>query len=399
MNESKVLDLKSMVTDGRLFRSPFDEHRVEAFIPRAGNENHATNLLELPNGDLLCVWFAGTREGISDVRIAMSRLPAGEAQWTQPAWVSEDHTRSEQNPLLFLTPQGKLWLLYTAQETRGGTKEEWLAKVAAGEAEGDYTMQWTAVIRRRISEDLGHAWGPVEVAFGKPSSFCRQPIVVMSNGEWLLPMYYSLPAFRHADDYTVMQISADQGQTWEEYEVPQSRGRVQASVLEMEPGRLTAFFRSRAADRVYVSYSTDYGRTWTPPERTVLPNNNSSIQAIKLASGNIAVIFNKYSANDDPDDTLWPRRRYPVTLAISEDEGQTWPYMRNIDTGDDFWGEANQHLNRRLGYPCLIQTRDGLIHVAYSYRGRQCIKYVRVSEEWVRDQRDYIYGHRGSMPA
>ena len=391
MSKKEMLDLRSLVVDGTLFRSPADGHRIEAFIPSMGHENHASNMVELPNGDLLCVWFAGTGEGIGDVNIAMSRLPTSEAKWTPPVWVSEDATRSEQNPLLFLTPDSKLWLLYTAQETRGCSKEEWRRRVAAGEAEGGYNMQWTAVIRRRVSEDNGHTWGSVETFSSKPSSFCRQPMAVMSNGDWLFPMYYSLEAAGHSDDYTVMWVSEDQGETWDEYPVPQSRGRVHASVIELSNGRLVAFFRSRAADRIYVSRSADYGRTWTAPERTELPNNNASIQALKLASGNIALIFNNVSAGDDPTQTIWPRERYPVTVAISEDEGETWPYMRHIDTGDDFCGAGNRHLNRRCAYPCLLQTRDGAIHIAYSYRGRQCIKYVRISEEWIREQRDFLY--------
>ena len=391
MNEDKILDLRSMVLDGRLFRSPADGHRVEAYIPPMGPENHASNMVELPNGDLLCVWFAGTSEGISDVNIAMSRLPASEAQWSQPVWVSEDSTRSEQNPLLFSAPDGKLWLFYTAQETRGCSKEEWQRRVAAGEAQGGYTMQWTAVIHCRISEDDGHTWGQVRTFSEEPGSFCRQPMVVLSNGDWLFPMYYSLKAAGHGDDHTVMRISEDQGETWQEYPVPQSRGRVHASVVELSSGRLVAFFRSRAADRVYVSRSADYGRTWTVPERTALPNNNASIQALKLTSGNIALIFNRSSANDDPDKTVWPRQRYPVTVAISEDGGETWPYMRHVDTGDDFCGEENLHLNRRCAYPCLLQTRDGAIHIGYSYRNRQCIQYVRTTEDWIRDQHDLLF--------
>lgn len=391
MNEDKILDLRSMVLDGRLFRSPADGHRVEAYIPPMGPENHASNMVELPNGDLLCVWFAGTSEGISDVNIAMSRLPASEAQWSQPVWVSEDSTRSEQNPLLFSAPDGKLWLFYTAQETRGCSKEEWQRRVAAGEAQGGYTMQWTAVIHCRISEDDGHTWGQVQTFSEEPGSFCRQPMVVLSNGDWLFPMYYSLKAAGHGDDHTVMRISEDQGETWQEYPVPQSRGRVHASVVELSSGRLVAFFRSRAADRVYVSRSADYGRTWTVPERTALPNNNASIQALKLTSGNIALIFNRSSANDDPDKTVWPRQRYPVTVAISEDGGETWPYMRHVDTGDDFCGEENLHLNRRCAYPCLLQTRDGAIHIGYSYRNRQCIQYVRTTEDWIRDQHDLLF--------
>jgi len=61
--------------------------------------------------------------------------------------------------------------------------------------------------------------------------------------------------------------------------------------------------------------------------------------------------------------------------------------MRHLDTGDDFCGERNEQLNRRLSYPCLIQTRDGALHAAYSYRDRQCIRYVRITEGWIRDQR------------
>jgi predicted neuraminidase len=252
-------------------------------------------------------------------------------------------------------------------------------------------MQWTAVIRRRVSEDYGQTWGPIEDYFDKPTSFCRQKMVVMSNGDWLFPMYYSLEAPGHGEDYSVMQISSDQGQTWKEVTVPNSRGRVHPSVIELASGKLLCFFRSRAADRIYISHSIDYGQNWSAPVRTVLPNNNASIQATLLQSGRIAIIFNNHSANDDPNKTVWPPVRYPVTIALSEDEGQTWPYIRNVDPSDGNLGEANIHLNRRCGYPCIMQTRDGAIHVGYSFRPRQCIKYVRLSEAWVMGQVDQVW--------
>jgi len=358
-----------------------------------GNENHAANLAALRSGDLLCTWFAGSAEGTGDVRIALSRLPRGEAQWTPPVWVSTDRTCSEQNPVLFPAPDGMLWLIHSAQRTRGCTREEWQARVASGRAEGPYGMQWTSEIRRRLSHDGGYTWGPTTTLFGKAGAFCRQPAVVLANDDWLLPMYYSVRDHtHHGGDYTVMQITSDGGQTWEEYAVPGSRGRVQASVIEIEPGGLIAFFRSRAADRIYVSRSADAGRTWTVPERTALPNNNSSIQATRLTSGAIALAYNSYSASDDPDATLWPRVRYPLTVALSEDEGSTWPYRRHVDAGDDFCGEANEQLNRCCAYPSILQRADGAIHIAYSYRGRQCIKYLRVDEQWIRAGLDTVYG-------
>ncbi len=387
-----MLNLKGMVARGELFVPPEDDGRVEAFIPAMGRENHAANLAEAPNGDLLCTWFAGFSEGAGDVKVAVARLASGSAQWSEPAYASLDVGRSEQNPILFVAPDGDLWLLFTAQETRGCSREEWNRRVAAGKAVGDYTMQWTAEIRRRVSRDDGATWGPVETLFGRPGSFCRQPLAILSNGDWLFPMYYSLESAGHGDDYSVVQISSDQGRTWAECPVPGSRGRVQMTVAEMRNGHLVAFFRSRAADCIYASRSADNGRTWTEPTRTVLPNNNASIQALRLQSGRIALIHNHYAANADARATVWPRRRYPVTIAVSEDGGETFPWMRHLDPGDGFSGEQNEHLNRTCAYPCILQARDGLVHMAYSYRDRQCIKYVRVAEDWFIDRLDWRCG-------
>jgi predicted neuraminidase len=386
-----ILDLRSMLLHGELYRSPEDANRIEAFIPAMGPENHASNLAELPNGDFLCCWFAGSSEGAGDVGIVMARLPAGSVRWTQPLFVSEDRTRSEQNPLLFVAPDNRLWLMYSAQETRGCTPSVWEQRKAAGEAEGPYTMQWTAVIRRRVSVDFGRTWGSVEDYFTRPGSFCRQRMLVLSNGNWLFPMYYSVLSAGHGEDFSVMQISPDQGRTWHEVTVPNSRGRVQPSVIEIAPGDLLAFFRSRAADRIYISRSKDYGHSWSSPERTLLPNNNASIQAIKLQSGRIALVFNNFNANDDPTRTVWPSRRYPLTIALSEDGGMSWPYLRDIDPGDGMSGEANRSLNRACSYPCILQTRDEYLHICYSYRSRQCIKYVRVREDWVMGLVDRVW--------
>ena len=74
MIEGNALDLRAMVLDGRLFRSPADGNRIEAFIQPMGRENHAATMVETANSDLLCAWFAGSMEGQGDVRIAMSRF-------------------------------------------------------------------------------------------------------------------------------------------------------------------------------------------------------------------------------------------------------------------------------------------------------------------------------------
>ncbi len=82
-----------------------------------------------------------------------------------------------------------------------------------------------------------------------------------------------------------MLISADAGATWREVEVPGSTGCVHMSVVRWG-GRLVALFRSRWADRVYRSVSADEGHSSSAPERTPLPNNNSSVMALVLRNAN-----------------------------------------------------------------------------------------------------------------
>src|SRR5689334_3567898 len=76
-----------------------DPSRLEAYLPSPCVQNHAANIMPLPDGDLACVWFGGTQEGIPDISVYFSRLPAGQDRWTEPVQLSNDPTRSEQNPI------------------------------------------------------------------------------------------------------------------------------------------------------------------------------------------------------------------------------------------------------------------------------------------------------------
>jgi predicted neuraminidase len=372
---------------------PGDAGRAECFIPTPCVQNHAGFIAPLPGGDLGCAWFAGTQEGIPDIAIHFARLPAGGQGWADPQRISDDPTRSEQNPLLFTAPDGALWCLWTAQ--RGGNQD-------------------TALIRRRISRDGGASWGeigtliPEAPGFG---TFIRSRIVINASGEWLLPIWRCTapPAGAwtgHLDTSAVL-ISADQGASWREARVPESTGCVHMSIVPWRH-RLVSFFRSRWADHVYRSESADGGHAWTAPVPTVLPNNNSSVMALTLASGAIALVYNESSAADATGQRLslyddigdappvvatgsdraafWGAPRAPLRIALSEDGGHSWPWRRTLEAGDGYCmtNNSKDRLNRELSYPSLCQTADGALHIAFTF-WRQAIKHVRVSEAWIRD--------------
>lgn len=401
--QNTIKDAYSTITpDGAVKRADGADF---AYLPAPTVQSHAANLLTLPDGRLGCVWFGGTQEGVPDISIWFSALEPGISQWSAPQQLSDDSTRSEQNPILFTAPNGALWLLYTAQ--KAGNQD-------------------TAEVRRRISTDSGRTWGPVETLFPANETggvFVRQLPVVLPSGRLIVPIFRCITTpgekwVGNSDDSAVM-ISDDAGATWTEHVLPGSLGCVHMNIQPVADGTLLALFRSRWADSIYESRSTDDGSTWSEPVPTELPNNNSSIQFTALADGRLALVYNhsraeenterRLSLYDEIDDdglaeeqgqlaepvpgaaslggderrAFWGTPRSPMTLAISEDSGRSWPIRRNLDVGDGYCLSNNSRdgLNREYSYPSIHQGPDGSLNIAYTYF-RQAIKFVRVDPQW-----------------
>jgi len=326
--------------------------------------------------------MAGGQEGTAGMSIYQSELRRGRARWSKPRLISQDPDRSEQNPLLFVTADGRVQLIHTAQRARDPADHSW-------QNEGTtFSMQWTAALRCQSRPSTSGRWSRA-IDLLKEPAFCRHPPYRRDDGYWLLPIYRSLEsggAFGH-DHSEVLVLDPDGSPTGEIFPVPESTGRVHGSiVLSRDGDRLLQFFRSRLADRIYRSYGSLDGTDWTAPEPIALPNNNSSIQACRLASGRLAMIYNRFCFEPDSlkpqvwGDANWPRTRWPLSIAISDDDGETWPWARDIDPGLGFCGTANWHLNGQLAYPSLIEGSSGELHLAYSWGGRAAIRYVCLDE-------------------
>lgn len=349
-------------TDGRLRHTRYGGVE-EAYLPAIAPSSHAANLIILKNGDLLCFWFTGTWEGQSGVGIAVSRLKRHSHRWSEPALIDSKAGVSYQNPVPFQAPDGTVWLFHTEQ--------------GAGKGEAN------AHVLVLKSKDNGETWSQPQLLFDEPGAFTRDPIVLMPDGGWLLPMYMS-SGKTSQQNYSVVKISHDEGKSWKTCDIPQSNALVQPSVVLMPDHHYVAFLRSRRADWIYRSTSED-GCHWTPPVATTLPNNNASIQAALLRDGRIVLALNdspRITVNGRPR----PGPRKPVTLAISADGGKTWPWKRNLETGRP---SATAQMEKEkvpgregYSYPTVVQDPDGKIDVAFTYR-RETIKFMRVPEKWV----------------
>jgi predicted neuraminidase len=299
---------------------------------------HASTIVELPDGELLAAWFAGSREGANDVTELGSRLAPGARVWSKPQIIVDTPGKPDGNPVLHLDRKGRVWIFYVTKEN-------------------DRRPQWAQCpLKCRVSTDGGRTFGPERMLHQELGWMDRNKPIYLANGYLLLPIY------DERDWTSLMFISPDDGATW----FPSQRnvgtgGNIQPTVVQLSDGSLLALMRTGSNHhRLWKSVSHDDGRTWTPPEETELPNPNSACDLVRLSNGHLVLAFN--------DSTMG---RTPLTVALSTDEGRSWPRRRNLETarGEYF-------------YPAIIRTRDGMIHVTYTYQ-RRSIKHAEFNEAWL----------------
>jgi predicted neuraminidase len=295
---------------------------------------HASTIIETREG-VVAAWFGGTREGADDVGIWLSRRIGG--KWTPPVEVATgtqpDGTRFPTwNPVLFELRKGELALFYKV----GPNPRAWWGMMRTSRDEG---RTWSEA--RRLPEGI---LGPIK---NKP--------VRLADGTIISPSSTETP-----DSPSIWRVhferSRDDGATWSVSRPPASADgtpidAIQPSILTHGDGRLQAVGRTRAG-RMFETWSSDRGETWTPLTLTELPNPSAGTDAVTLKDGRHLLVYNHT-----------PKGRTPLNLAVTRD-GRTWEIAHVLES------EPGEY-----SYPAIIQTTDGLVHVTYTWR-RQRIKHV-----------------------
>ena len=383
----------------------------ELIFPLERWHNHASCIVETPNGDLLVCWFHGSGERTADdVKIEGARKRKGAKTWSPRFTMADTPNYPDTNCAMFIDPEGRLWLLWPtilankwesalmkyriSSHYRHDGPPRWevneVLPVTPGPefavAVSNYVQKVEATptfllpdemrgrlkdyfqtLRTRAADKLSQRLGWMT----------RAHPIVLDGQRLIVPLY--------ADGFngSLMAISDDWGNNWHTSTPLFGSGNIQPSVVQRKDGSLYALMRDNGPPpkRLHQSESHDRGETWSAVTDSDLPNPGSGAEVISLRNGHWVLISN---------DT--ERGRHSLAVQISDDEGRTWKWKRHLEL-DEPGPEAGS-----FHYPSIIQAKDGSLHASYSYHlskknlprdvdgdpAAKSIKHAHFNEAWVR---------------
>jgi sialidase-1 len=160
-------------------------------------------------------------------------------------------------------------------------------------------------------------------------------VIQLRSGRILAPLWFVNDWSKSHHTKDVVAYSDDDGKSWklgELVDIPQGpRGADEPGVLELRDGRLLMMIRSDLG-HIFRSYSSDAGLHWSAAEPTNLDSPTAPSTIVRIPkTGDLLLIWNNHKQG-----VTHMQDRFPLTSAVSNDEGQTWTHIQNVDDRPGF---------------------------------------------------------------
>jgi predicted neuraminidase len=339
--DSSAAMLVSPAQPGKLNFIP----RSATLLPKPPNapSAHASAITPLPGGRMAAFWWAGSRESGPDVKVYSSHWENG--KWTRPWEVASRESLSAAlgygvrrvgNPVAWAAADGRI-NLYVVATGLGG---------------------WAASrIVQMVSDDQGKSFAVKRVLPMSPlfntSTLVRTTPVALADGGWLLPAYFEMGI-----KYPLM-LAFDQGGD------PRWMSRIGSRISTLQPtivpfssSEVHAWMRDSSGEqRVQHARSSDGGVNWDDLPALSLPNQSTSLSALRLSNGSIALLHNHVLPGGSDRNVL--------RLSTTND-GRNWTRVTDI---------AHGSAGEEYSYPDLHQVGDEL-HITYTSRREAIAHHV-----------------------
>ncbi len=319
---------------------------VTTGIAQTDCNHHGSTVAVAADGTIWAVWYHGEFEKSLDSRLVVSKLSPGAEEWTWPELLYDDPEHSEGNPAVWIHENGTIYVFFSTITGDGWDQAE---------------------VRMVKSENGGGSWSEMVTLQPDWCWNARHRPLRLENGDLLLPCYQEClanPVFiRSSDDFRTWSLEAHEDG---EFFIAHA-SQIQPALILLDGGRVQALTRDGShSRRIKRMISDDHGRTWTPSEEIGLPNAGTSVDQVRLLDGHVVVVFN----ND-------PYSRFPLTVALSRDGGETFVAMRDLAADCPEGESCSYH------YPSIAQSPvDGTLWVTYTHK-RRTIGWMRFNEAWL----------------
>lgn len=254
------------------------------------NKTREPVIKKFPNGVMVCLFLTGgnLEPHISNV-VQIARSLDGGVTWSEPETLFSMRERGCWCPELFSDGDISFCCVNTYTGVHEKQRYRELQTYCSFTSDG-----------MSFSE-------PVSFPCGLNGVSLRQGIV-MTNGEWLFPMYWSEVTYdfeycentekqRGTDRYPFrcgFAVSKDRGETFTRYGYLVAKESLwEPTCVEFDNGHIVCLMRYNGEAVLYKSESRDYGRTWTSAERTGIPNPNTKPLLFKI--GDDVFLVNNFS--------------------------------------------------------------------------------------------------------
>jgi len=317
---------------------------------------HSATALAIPGG-LRAFWYGGAGEGAADVAIYSATYDPLTDQWSgeQPiatrastAQGVNRYIRKLGNPAVLRDAAGRIWLFYVSVSVGG----------------------WSAsAINAIVSTDDGVTWDRprrlVTSPFLNISTLVKGRPFLFEDGSIGVPAYHEF-----AGKFGEILRVDEHGNVIGKTRLSHGRLAIQPVVVPRSSTEAVAFMRNASGTGQLVMLRTrDGGQSWSEPVKLDLPNPNAAIDAIGMADGSLALVFNNR-----------PTDRDNLSLAISDDAGDTWRVLHRFEDAPPREAKADE-----FSYPWLLALDQGSarFHLFYTWK-RSHIKHVKFDEDWLK---------------
>lgn len=322
-----------------------------AFLTAPGAPSaHSASIAKLTDNTLASVWYAGTREGASDVSIFYATYDLQSKAWSTPVVLftpakltkaNQYHVEKVGNPVIYKDSKGTIWV-FTVGVSFGG----WAMSSIYVSQSNDEGQTWTAPKPLKLSP------------FFNLSNLVRGGPYELADGTLALPIYHECLGV-----FGELAYLDPQGDVIGKKRLSAGRYSLQPELIPMTDKHVVSLMRDRNKPnrRVLWQESHNAGKTWTPLTKTDIYNPNAAVAAIKTGDNQILLAANYQEEH-----------RHTLTL-FSCDSQLNCTQIKELERGN---------LANAYSYPDITQDSSGAYHLVYTWN-REKIKHVRFNQAWI----------------